>query len=61
MTCRAAGRFALGGSGNRRAAKFEGKVTGSNMTLTVTMTDSNETVGTFELKRNVTPRLRRCM
>ncbi len=45
----------------RQPARFEGKISGKNMTLRVTLIKSNEVIGDFELKRDVTPRIHRCL
>ena len=44
-----------------RPARFEGKVSASNMTLKVTLTDTDEEIGNFELKKNGGARLHRCL
>jgi hypothetical protein len=44
-----------------RPARYRGKVAGNSMTLTVTLTDSGDEVGTFTLTRGVTPRLTKCL
>lgn len=41
--------------------RYEGKITGRTMTISVTLTQTGENIGTFELKRDVTPRLIRCL
>ena len=45
---------------NGQPATYRGAVNGDTMNLTVTLTDSNETVGTFTLTRGRGGRLRRC-
>lgn len=45
----------------RQPALYEGKITGKTMTISVTLTETGENVGTFELKRDITPRLIRCL
>ena len=44
-----------------RPARYRGKVAGKTLTLTVTLTDSGEEVGTFTLTRDATPRITRCL
>jgi hypothetical protein len=44
-----------------RPARYQGKVAGKNMTLTVTLTDSGENLGTFTLTRDAAPRLTKCL
>jgi hypothetical protein len=46
---------------NGQPARWEGKVAGDSMRLTVTLTGSGETVGTFELVRGREPRLTKCL
>ncbi len=41
-------------------ARYSGTVTGDEMTLTVTLANSNEAVGTFTLRRGSEGRLRKC-
>lgn len=45
---------------NGQPATYRGSVSGDHMTLTVTLSDSNETVGTFTLTHGTNGRLRRC-
>ena len=45
----------------RRPARYRGKVSGKTLTLTVTLTDSNEEIGTFTLTRGAVPRLMKCL
>ena len=42
-------------------ARYTGRVTGQTMTLTVTLTDPENTLGTFTLTSGATPRLRKCL
>jgi hypothetical protein len=44
-----------------RPARYRGKVSGKTLTLTVTLADSGEEVGTFTLTRGATPRLTKCL
>jgi hypothetical protein len=45
----------------RQPVRFEGKISGKTMTLSVILTETKENIGTFELKRDVTLRLMRCL
>ena len=45
----------------RRPARYTGRVTGDKLTLTVVMTDSAITVGTFELVRGRSARVFKCL
>ena len=45
----------------RRPARYTGHVAGDRMTLTVVMTDSAVTVGTFELVRGRSARVFKCL
>jgi len=44
-----------------RPARYAGRVDGGRMTLTVTLTDSGEILGTFALTRGVAGRLTKCL
>ena len=46
---------------NTHPARYTGQVDGGAMSLTVTLTDSGQDVGTFALKRDVSPRLHKCL
>ena len=46
---------------NEEAASYGGSITGDTMTLTVTLTKNDETVGTFTLKHGSTGRIRKCL
>lgn len=46
--------------GASRPARYTGNTDGKTMTLTVTLTDTGETVGTFRLAYNAEPVLRKC-
>ena len=48
-------------SSNARPAVFTGTVRGETMSLTVTLSDTNENVGTFSLVHGKTGKLFRCM
>ena len=41
--------------------RFNGKVSAKSMTLKVTLIENKEVIGDFELKKDFTPRLRRCL
>ena len=41
--------------------RYEGRISGKTMTLRVTLTENKEVIGNFELERDVTPRLHRCL
>ncbi|HEV8231858.1 MAG TPA: hypothetical protein VGQ75_05890 [Thermoanaerobaculia bacterium] len=70
-----AGRFDLSGTHTRehggpiredekadtRPARYRGTTDGRTMTLTVTLTDSNEDVGTFTLKHGKVGRIVKCL
>jgi hypothetical protein len=70
-----AGRFQLAGTHTREhggpirgdekpdkhPARYTGAVDGDTMTLTVTLTDSNEVLGNFTLTRGRTARIVRCL
>ncbi|MDQ8154788.1 MAG: hypothetical protein P3B98_09000 [Gemmatimonadota bacterium] len=45
----------------RRPARYTGRVSGDRLTLTVVMTDSAQTVGTFELVRGRSARVFKCL
>ena len=45
----------------RRPARYDGWTDGETMTLKVTLTDTNETLGTFRLARGQTPHILRCL
>ena len=42
-------------------ARYTGRLDGDSLTITATLTDSNEVVGTFTLKRNTAGVLRKCL
>jgi hypothetical protein len=44
-----------------RPARYEGTVNGDKMTMTVTLTDTKEQVGTFNLVRGANPRVVKCL
>jgi hypothetical protein len=45
----------------KRPARYTGHVAGDHLTLTVVMTDSNVTVGTFDLYAGRNPRVLKCL
>ena len=45
----------------RRPARYTGRVSGDLLSLTVVMTDSNVTVGAFELTRGRSPHVVKCL
>lgn len=45
---------------DRHQARYTGRVKGNSMTLTVTLTDTKETVGTYSLTYGERPELTRC-
>jgi hypothetical protein len=46
---------------DRHRARYAGRVNGNTMTLTVTLADTNEPVGTFSLTYGERPELKRCL
>lgn len=50
-----------GEEGAGRPARYRGKAAGKTLTLTVTLADSNEEIGTFTLTRDAAPRITRCL
>jgi hypothetical protein len=42
-------------------ARYSGRVTGNRMTVTVTLTSENRTIGTFELTRGSSGRVFKCL
>lgn len=44
-----------------RPARYQGRVTGDRMALTVTLTDTNESLGTFDLIKGASPRVFKCL
>ena len=44
-----------------RPARYQGNVDGDNMTMTVTLTDTKEQVGTFTLVRGTNPHVVKCL
>jgi len=56
-----AGPIREGEHENGQPARWEGKVSGNSLSLTMTLTGSGETVGTFELVRGREARLTKCL
>lgn len=54
------GPIRIGITQKSRPVRYEGKVTGDEMTLTVIMTETGESIGDFILKRGSEGRLRKC-
>jgi hypothetical protein len=46
---------------DRHPATYEGRMNGDALTLTVTLTDTREDIGTFSLRRDIASRLHKCM
>lgn len=44
-----------------RPARYRGRLSGRRLTLTVTLADSNEEIGTFTLVRGAAPRIMKCL
>jgi hypothetical protein len=44
-----------------RPARYRGKISGKTLTLTVTLADPNEEIGSFTLARDAAPRLMKCL
>ena len=55
------GAVTPGGSGGDRPARYAGRVEGKKMTLTVTLTDTNQTIDTFTLTHGATYRVTKCL
>ena len=49
-----------GEEGDKKAARYSGRVDGATMTLDVVLKDSNERIGTFTLKHGAAPGVRKC-
>jgi hypothetical protein len=49
------------GSQERRPARFVGRIEGKTMKLKVFLTENDEAVGDFELKKDAPARIKRCM
>ncbi len=47
--------------GERHPARYEGTVRGNTMTVTVTLTDSNQVLGTYTLVRGASPHVIKCL
>jgi len=44
-----------------RPARYDGRLNGSVLTLTITLTDTNDSAGTFTLRRGGTANLTKCL
>lgn len=51
----------IGRSPNSNAVRYTGSVNGTTMTLTITLIDRNEVVGTFTLTHGRAPRIVKCL
>lgn len=51
----------VGQASNARSARYTGSVNDTKMVLTVMLTDTNETIGTFTLKHGATPQIVKCL
>jgi hypothetical protein len=54
------GPIRIGITRQGRPARFDGQVNGDEMSLSVVLTDSNESIGDFILRRGSEGRLRKC-
>lgn len=54
------GRLRVDEVPERTPARYTAQVTGNTMTLDVTLTESNESLGTFTLTHGENPRVRKC-
>ena len=50
-----------GGPPEVRSARYEGTVRGTKMTITVTLTDTSEVLGTFTLVQGASPHVFKCL
>ncbi len=50
-----------GQESNSRPARYTGSIKGTEMTLTIILTDKNETVGTFTLTHGAFPQIVKCL
>lgn len=55
------GPITLDDKSQRQPARFEGKIVGKTMTVSIILTETGENIGNFELKRDVAVRLQRCL
>ena len=49
------------GEASGQAARYTGQIQDHTMTITVTLTDTRETIGTFTLTEGKVPRIRKCL
>jgi hypothetical protein len=54
------GPIRIGRSPGARPARYEGRISGKNMTVTVTLTETSQPIGTFTLTRGSKGRLWKC-
>lgn len=55
------GAVTPGGAGSDRPARFAGRVEGKKMSLTVTLTDNNQTIDTFSLTNGGVYKVTKCL
>lgn len=55
------GPVRLGEKAVRQPARYEGSISGNAMKLKVILLENNEVIGEFDLRKDATPRLHRCM
>jgi hypothetical protein len=55
------GAVTPGGAGGDRPAQYAGRVEGKKMTLTVTLTDNNQTIDTFALTHEGSYQVTKCL
>lgn len=55
------GPLMIGEVPDRHPARYTGSTDGKSMTLNVTLTDSNQTLGTFTLTRGAAPAVLKCL
>ena len=56
-----AGPIRVGEEPDRKPARYSGHLTGKTLILTVTLVDSNESIGSFTLTYAAEPRIRKCL
>jgi hypothetical protein len=49
-----------GEESDRKPARYSGRVDGETMTLMVTLTEANQTIGTYTLRHGAAPRVTKC-
>jgi hypothetical protein len=55
------GPIRVGETEDKKPARYSGKLSGETMTLSVTLTDTKETVGSFTVTRGGDARVRKCL